>query len=161
MVISGFGNPYKKDIVEKIASERGLVIAESKPALDKQFFGKMDFYEEASIVIGNAISAYKQDSQRENAVIPYHPAEQLSIVELKLLRLDPLSRAAVQQLLAKAYDEIKALKKPDILVYLAPVDADPESRWLGRKLFSIFEEIIGLERVVLVTKPLDKIGLKV
>jgi hypothetical protein len=121
----------------------------------------MDFYEEASIVIGNAISAYKQDSQRENAVIPYHPAEQLTIVELKLLRLDPLSRAAVQQLLARAYDEIKALKKPDILVYLAPVDADPESRWLGRKLFSIFEEIIGLERVVLVTKPLDKIGLKV
>lgn len=128
--------------------------------MDKQFFGKMDFYEEANIVISNAISAYKQDSQRENAVIPYHPAEQLSIVELKLLRLDPLSRAAVQQLLARAYDEIKALKKPDILVYLAPVDADPESRWLGRKLFSIFEEIIGLERVVLVTKPLDKIGLK-
>jgi len=128
--------------------------------LDKQFFGKIDFYEEASIVIGNAISAYKQDSQRENAVIPYHPAEHLSIVELKLLRLDPLSRAAVHQLLAKAYDEIRGLKKPDILVYLAPVDADPESRWLGRKLFSIFEEIIGLDRVVLVTKPLDKIGLK-
>lgn len=104
----------------------------------------------AKISIDKSIKTYVEDSKKRDAILSYHPVEEISAIEAKMYQIDPLVRVAVEQLISEARKELLSLRKPDVVIYSRLGEKGPSSKWISKRILSMYEGIVGKEKVFIV-----------
>lgn len=162
IVVSSISEQSKIPVTQKLSQMLKLsVVRNENSLLEINRQEKIDFYEEASITINSILKTYDSLSMMQNVIIPFHPAEWIAMLELKMLRIDPLTRSTIEHLIKEAYREIKALKKPNFIIYIEPVTINLVDKWLNKKLLSIYRDQLNIKEILHIknTDDLDKCAL--